>query len=42
MATQPRCTLTATLHARPEKRAELMKLLESFVPRSRTEPGCIE
>ena len=42
MTTQPRCTLTATLHARPEKRAELIKLLESFVPRSRAEPGCIE
>jgi len=42
MSTQPRCTLTATLHARPEKRAELVKLLESFVPRSRAEPGCID
>src|ERR1019366_6227223 len=41
MAT-PKCTLTATLHARPEKRGELMKLLESFVPTSRAEPGCIE
>jgi quinol monooxygenase YgiN len=42
MTTKPRCTLTATLHARPEKRAELVKLLESFVPRSRAEPGCLE
>jgi quinol monooxygenase YgiN len=42
MTTTPRCTLTATLHARPEKRADLVKLLESFVPRSRAEPGCIE
>lgn len=42
MATQPRCTLTATLHARPEKRDELIKLLESFVPRSREEAGCLE
>ncbi len=41
MAT-PKCTLTATLHARPEKRAELITLLESFVPRSRAEPGCVE
>jgi quinol monooxygenase YgiN len=41
MAT-PKCTLTATLHARPEKRAELIKLLESFMPRSRAEPGCVE
>ena len=30
------------MHARPEKRAELVKLLESFVPRSRAEAGCIE
>ena len=42
MSIQPRCTLTATLHGRPEKRAELVKLLESFVLRSRAEPGCIE
>ena len=42
MTATPRCTLTATLHARPEKRAELVKLLESFVPRSRAEAGCIE
>ena len=33
MSDQPRCTLTATLHVRPEKRAELIPLLESFVPR---------
>ncbi|MBW4025214.1 MAG: antibiotic biosynthesis monooxygenase [Proteobacteria bacterium] len=39
---RPRCTLTATLKARPEKRAELVKLLESFVVRSRSEPGCID
>jgi quinol monooxygenase YgiN len=39
---KPRCTLTATLNARPEKRSELMKLLESFVDRSRAEPGCID
>jgi hypothetical protein len=32
MAT-PRCTLTAKLNARPEKRAELVKLLASFVDR---------
>ena len=38
----PRCTLTATLHARPEKRDELIKLLSSFVDRSRSEPGCID
>jgi quinol monooxygenase YgiN len=39
---KPRCTLTATLNARPEKRAELVKLLESFVDRSRSEPGCVD
>ncbi len=38
----PRCTLTATLHARPEKRAELVALLASFVEPSRSEPGCVE
>lgn len=38
----PRCTLTATLHGKPEKREELVALLSSFVDRSRSEPGCIE
>jgi len=38
----PRCTLTATLNARPEKRAELIELLSSFVGRSRAEPGCVD
>jgi len=38
----PRCTLTATLHAKPEKRDELVALLSSFVDRSRSEPGCID
>ncbi len=38
----PRCTLTATLNARPEKRAELIELLESFVGPSRSEPGCVD
>lgn len=38
----PRCTLTATLHARPEKRDELLELLQSFVEPSRSEPGCID
>jgi quinol monooxygenase YgiN len=39
---KPRCTLTATLNARPDKRAELVTLLQSFVDRSRSEPGCID
>jgi len=38
----PTCTLTATLHAKPEKRAELLELLQSFVAKSRSEPGCID
>jgi quinol monooxygenase YgiN len=38
----PRCTLTATLNARPDKREELIKLLHSFVAPSRAEPGCID
>ena len=38
----PRCTLTATLNTRPEKREELVKLLASFVKRSRAEAGCVE
>src|ERR1700736_3327639 len=35
-------SLTANPHARPEKRAELLELLSSFVDRSRVEPGCID
>ena len=38
----PRCTLTAHLKARPEKRAELVALLGSFVAMSRAEPGCVD
>jgi quinol monooxygenase YgiN len=38
----PTCTLTATLQARPEKRAELLELLQSFIEPSRAEPGCID
>ncbi|UFS58815.1 putative quinol monooxygenase [Subtercola endophyticus] len=40
--TKPGCTLTATLQAKPERREELRDLLESFVPKSRSEDGCIE
>ncbi len=42
MSIQPRCTLSAKLQGKPERRAELVKPLESFVPRSRTEPSSIE
>jgi quinol monooxygenase YgiN len=38
----PTCTLTATLHTKPEKRKELLELLQSFVPLSRSEPGCVD
>jgi quinol monooxygenase YgiN len=38
----PTCTLTATLHGKPEKREELLALLQSFVGPSRSEPGCID
>ena len=39
---QPKFNLTATLHAKPEKRAELLKLLMSFVGKSRSEQGCVD
>ena len=39
---QPKFNLTATLHAKPEKRAELLKLLSSFVGKSRSEQGCVD
>jgi len=39
---QPKFNLTATLHAKPEKRAELLKLLASFVGKSRSEQGCVD
>jgi quinol monooxygenase YgiN len=36
------CTLTATLHGRPEKRTELVELLTTFLVKSRSEEGCVE
>jgi quinol monooxygenase YgiN len=39
---QPKFNLTATLHAKPEKRADLLKLLTSFVGKSRCEQGCVD
>ena len=36
---KPGCTLIAYLHAKPEKREELLKLLQSFVEPSRSEPA---
>ena len=39
---KPGCTLVAYLHAKPEKRDELLKVLQSFVKPSRAEPACME
>ena len=39
---QPKFNLTATLQAKPEKRAALLKLLTSFVDKSRSEKGCVD
>jgi quinol monooxygenase YgiN len=39
---QPKFILTATLYAKSEKRAELLKLLTSFVEKSRSEKGCVD
>jgi quinol monooxygenase YgiN len=39
---KPGCTLIAHLHAKPEKRDELLKLLQSFVKPSRAESACVE
>ena len=38
---QPGCTIIGTVVAKPEKRAELLKILASFVAPTRSEPGCI-
>ena len=39
---RPERTTIAYLHAKPEKRDELLELLHSFVDRSRSEPGCVD
>ena len=39
---QPKFNLTVTLYAKPEKRVELLKLLTSFVDKSRSEQGCVD
>ena len=39
---KPGCTLIAYLHAKPEKRDELLKILQSFVKPSRAESACVE
>lgn len=38
---KPGCTIIGTVVAKPEKRAELLAILQSFVTPTRTEPGCI-
>lgn len=39
---KPGCTIIGNVHGRPEKRAELLALLLSFIAPTRAEPGCIE
>ena len=39
---KPGCTLIAYLHAKPEKRDELLKILLSFVRPSREEVACVD
>jgi quinol monooxygenase YgiN len=39
---KPGCTLIACLHAKPEKREELLKILHSLVKPSRAEPACVD
>jgi hypothetical protein len=39
---KPGCTLIAYLHAKPEKREELLKILHSLVKPSRAEPACVD
>jgi quinol monooxygenase YgiN len=38
---KPGCSLIAYLHAKPEKREELLKVLLSFIEPSRDEAACI-
>ena len=37
----PECSLIAYLHAKPEKRGELLRVLEGFVKPTRSEAGCV-
>ena len=39
---KPGCTLIAYLHGKPEKRAELLEILQNFVKPTRAEAGCVE
>lgn len=38
----PGCTVIGTVHAKPGKRDELLKILRGFVAPTRREPGCID
>jgi quinol monooxygenase YgiN len=38
----PSCTLTATLHVRPETCAKLMSLVKTFLEPSRSEPDSVD
>ncbi len=38
----PGCTLIGMIYGRPEKRAELLEILGSFVAPTRREAGCID
>jgi quinol monooxygenase YgiN len=38
---KPGCTIIGTVVAKSEKREALLKILQSFVAPTRTEPGCI-
>ena len=39
---KPGCTIIGNIHGRPEKRAELLALIQTFIEPTRREPGCIE
>jgi quinol monooxygenase YgiN len=39
---KPGCTIIGNVHGRPEKRDELLALLQSFIGPTRAEDGCIE
>jgi quinol monooxygenase YgiN len=41
-AMTPGCTLVAMLHARPEKRDDLIAVLQDFVAPTRKEAGCVD
>jgi quinol monooxygenase YgiN len=42
MMMKPECTLIAHLHAKPERRAELLEILQGFVKPTRGEAGCVD